>query len=189
MTGHDSYNDSELIALLKEGDLDAFTIIYNRYYGVLYRHAYSRIPEREAVRDIMQEIFIFLWNNRRDLNFNSSLSAYLCTTVRNKVLNVIKHEKVKADYIASFTNFLESGVSLPDEAIRTKQLVALVEKEVDSLPPQMRLIFQMSRNEYLSYQEIADQLHISPLTVKKQISNSLKILRVKLKTHFSMFFL
>jgi RNA polymerase sigma-70 factor (family 1) len=186
---YDSYSDNELINLLKEGDLKAFTAIHDRYYNVLYRHAYSRIPDREDVKDILQEIFIFLWNNRESLDFSSSLSAYLCTAVRNRILNIIKHEKVKSGYVESFKNFLETNEPLPDESVRTKQLVELIAKEVNSLPSQMRLIFQMSRNEHLSHREIADELNISPLTVKKQINNSLKILRVKLKAHFFMFFL
>lgn len=189
MCVYDSYNDDDLVSLLKEGDLEAFTAIHNRYYGILYRHAYSRIQEREEVKDILQEIFIYLWNNKEDLAFSSSLSAYLCTAVRNKILNIYKHEKVKSGYVESFQAFLENSAPLPDEAIRTKQLVALVEKEVESLPPQMRLIFQMSRNGHLSHREIAEELNISPLTVKKQINGSLKILRLKLRAHFYMFFL
>ena len=189
MSVYDSYNDGDLITLLKEGNLAAFTAIHNRYYGILYRHAYSRIQKRDDVKDILQEIFIYLWNNRENLAFNSSLSAYLCTAVRNKILNILKHEKVKSGYVESFNAFLGDSGPMPDEVIRTKQLVALVEREVNALPPQMRLIFQMSRNEHLSHCEIAEELDISPLTVKKQISNSLKILRLKLKAHFYMLFL
>lgn len=189
MSVYDSYNDNQLVALLKDNDLEAFTTIHKRYYGILYRHAYARVSEREDVKDILQEIFLFLWNNREDLNFSSCLSAYLCTAVRNKILNILKHEKIKSGYIESFEKFLENDSVLPDELIRTKQLVGLIEKEVELLPPQMRLIFQMSRNGHLTHREIADELNISPLTVKKQINNSLKILRLKLKAHLYMLFL
>ncbi len=188
MSEYNSYSDIELTDLLKQGSLNAFTTIHKRYYGILYIHAYKRLPDREEVKDILQELFISLWNNRETLNINVDLKTYLYTCTRNKILNIFKHQKVKSDYITSFSKFLEASEPQPDEALRVKELIALVEAEVDALPPQMKLIFQMSRNANLSHREIAEKLDISPLTVKKQVNNSLRILRVKLSAHFFMLF-
>lgn len=185
---YDSYNDDELVALLKQDVLEAFMAIHNRYYALLYKHAYSRLPQPEEIKDILQEIFIYLWDHRATIEFSSSLSVYLYAAVRNKILNVFKHQKVKTAYIKSFQQFLERDTPLPDENIRTKQLAALIEAEIESLPTQMRLIFQLSRNAQLSHRQIANELNISHLTVKKQINNSLRILRSKLRTHLNLFF-
>jgi RNA polymerase sigma-70 factor (family 1) len=188
MFGYESYDDVELIVLLRRGDLDAFTTIHKRYYGVLYSHAYKRLPDREEVKDILQELFTYIWNNKETIKFNINLQAYLYTAIRNKILNVFKHQKIKSDYITSFEAFLVNEEPTPDETLRIKELINIINAEVSALPPQMRLIFEMSRNANLSHNEIAEKLQISPLTVKKQVNNSLRILRVKLGTHFFMMF-
>ena len=188
MPAYDSYNDNELFILLKKGDLKAFTAIHRRYYGILYIHAYKRFPDREEVKDILQELFTSLWNSREEINFNANLKAYLYTAVRNRILNVFKHQKVKSNYITSFQQFKDQFEPTADEPLRMKELISLIDAEVRELPPQMRLIFEMSRNSNLSHHEIAEKLNISPLTVKKQVNNSLKILRVRLGTHFYMLF-
>lgn len=186
MAALDTLHDNELLSLLKRGDIGAFTAIHSRYYGLLYVHAYKRLNEREEVKDILQELFSYLWNNRETINFNSSLPAYLYTATRNRVLNVYKHQKIKSDYITSLHEFVNNTEPMPDEILREKELIALVEKEVAALPSQMRLIFEMSRNQQLSHQEIANLLNISPLTIRKQVNNSLKILRLKLGSYFYM---
>jgi len=188
MPTYDSYSDDELANLLKEGDLAAFTTIHHRYYGVLYSHGYKRFPDREEIQDILQDIFTCIWNNRESINFNINLQAYLYTAIRNKILNVFKHQKVRSDYLISFENFAVNDEPIPDEALRIKELIAIVEAEVNTLPPQMRIIFEMSRNENLSHKEIAEKLNISPLTVRKQVNNSLRILRAKMGIHFFMLF-
>jgi len=188
MSGYDSYSDVELTALLREGSLDAFTSIHRRYYGVLYSHAYKRLPDREEVKDILQELFTFIWNNRETINFNVNLQAYLYTAVRNKILDVFKHQKIRSNYVTSFASFLINNEPTPDETLRIKELITIIDAEVSTLPPQMRLVFELSRNANLSHHEIAEKLNISPLTVKKQVNNSLRILRVKLGTHFFMLF-
>jgi DNA-directed RNA polymerase specialized sigma24 family protein len=63
MSKYDSYSDDELTTLLKQGDLAAFTAIHRRYFGVLYSHAYKRLPDREEIKDILQELFTCIWNN------------------------------------------------------------------------------------------------------------------------------
>lgn len=190
MSHYRAYSDKELACLLNDSDEAAFTEIYNRFYGVLYRHAYKSLPDPEAVKDVLQEVFVYVWNNRDNINPEDNLAAYLYTSVRNKVLNNFRHLKIKNDYITSFQNYLDTGKQPEaDEAIRIKQLIAIVEAEVAMLPPQMRLIFQMSRNNNFSHQEIADQLNISVLTVRKQVNNSLKVLRLKLGSKFFLLFL
>lgn len=188
MSTYDSYSDVELTGLLRQGDISAFTAIHSRYYGVLYIHAYKRLSDREEVKDILQELFTCIWNNKETIHLNINLKAYLYTAVRNRILNAFKHKKIRSDYIVSFEQFFSHNGPAPDETLRIKELIAIIDAEVSALPPQMRRIFEMSRNANLSHQEIAKELNISPLTVKKQVNNSLKILRVKLGVHFFMLF-
>ena len=185
MALYGKYSDDDLITLLRQDDISAFTAIHSRYYGALYQHAYKRLPDRDTVKDLLQELFIHLWDQRTSIDIKGSLQAYL----RNKVLNVFKHEKVKANYITSLINFEETCESTTDENLRNKELIALIKAEVSSLPPKMKLIFELSRDSNLSHNEIAEILEISPLTVRKQVNNSLKILRAKLASHLLTLFL
>ncbi|MBP8067797.1 MAG: RNA polymerase sigma-70 factor [Pedobacter sp.] len=180
MTPHSSYSDFELVNLLKEGDRFALNEIYKRYQGILYSHAYRRLPSREDVRDIIQELFVYLWTHREQLEFKISLSSYLYASVRNRILNQARNQKVRENFASSLQKFLDSGENITEDAFLEKELKLLIEKEVTALPKQMRTIFEMSRNLDMSHHEIAHKLEISPNTVRNQVHNALKILRIKL---------
>jgi len=180
MAFYNSYTDLELIALLKKDDKVALAEIYRRYQGVLYSHAYRRLPDREEVRDIIQELFVYLWSNRKQLHMTVSLSSYLYASVRNRVLNQYRNKKVRDNFAASLQEFIDQGENVIEEQLREKELALLVEKEIAALPDQMRLVFEMSRKLEMSHNEIAGALNLSPHTVRNQVHNALKILRVKL---------
>ncbi|MET4545978.1 RNA polymerase sigma-70 factor (family 1) [Pedobacter africanus] len=180
MAIYSSYADADLVALLKAGDKAALKEIYARYQGVLYSHAYRRLPEREEVRDIIQELFVYLWANRRQLQFKTSLSAYLYASVRNRVLNQYRNRQVRDNFAASLQEFIDAGENAIEDQFREKELRLLIEREVAALPEQMRIVFEMSRNRDMSHSEIADELGISPNTVRNQVHNALKVLRTKL---------
>ncbi|NQX41601.1 RNA polymerase sigma-70 factor, ECF subfamily [Pedobacter steynii] len=189
MNDYREFSDVELCRLLTEGNHAAFNEIHKRYYSLLYRHAYKRLPHREEVKDILQELFAFIWNNRNTLVLSSGLASYLYVATRNRVINVFNRQKIRDEYADSLQGFLDQGENITDWAIRVKELTILVEKEVASLPPQMRKVFELSRNAHMTYQEIGEMLNTSPLTVKKQIHNTLKILREKLGANvFFLFF-
>jgi len=186
---YQSHTDHQLLGMLKLGDKAALNEIYKRYQGVLYSHAFRRFPDREEVRDVVQEIFISLWHNREHLQVETSLAAYLYTSARNRLLNIIRHQKVQNAYIHSLQTFIDKGENITDEKLREKELVRLVEQEVATLPAQMRLIFEMSRHLNMSHQQIAAELNLSPLTVRTQVRNALRILKVRLGPRiFSIFF-
>ncbi|SMG44830.1 RNA polymerase sigma-70 factor, ECF subfamily [Sphingobacterium psychroaquaticum] len=181
--------DIELVRLLRNGDHDALERIYKRYHHVLYSHAYRRLPDREEVRDILHEIFINLWQNRDTFFITSSLSAYLYAAVRSRVLNVVRNQKVRDSYAQSLQAFMDEGVEVTETKFREKELIRLVEQEVRALPTQMRIIFEMSRFQERSHKEVAEELNISPQTVRTQVRNALRILRVKLGDNiFTLFF-
>ena len=160
MTATNNFTDNELLLLLKAGNVGAFTILYDRYYDVLYRHAYRRLPEGEEVRDILQELFLYLWNNRESISFTTGFAAYMYGAVRNRILDVYRHQRIISDYIVLFQQYLNDAQPIPDAILREKELIALIEKEVAALPAKMRLVFELSRNKNLSHQEIADRTKI-----------------------------
>lgn len=180
MTPLSNATDHDLVSLLREGSKEAYTEIYNRYKWLLHTHAYKKLGDRDAANDLIQELFASLWTKRGDIYLTSTLSAYLYTAIRNRVLNIIEHRQVETKYIDSLADFAAGYTAATDHLIRERQLTALIEKEIAALPPKMREVFQLSRKSHLTHNEIAQHLNISEQTVKKQIKNALKILRVRL---------
>src|SRR5690606_35003572 len=113
--------------------------------------------------------------------------GYLYTSIRNKVLTAITHKSVKTNYELSLKEVMETDFCITDHDVRESLLADIIESEVDSLPPKMQNIFNLSRKEHLSHLEIAEQLDISPATVKTQVNNALKFLRKKLEVHLRLF--
>nr|WP_121273256.1 RNA polymerase sigma-70 factor [Pedobacter schmidteae] len=176
---HSDFSDDELVTLLKQGDQAAFTEIYTRYSPVLLAHAYRVTRDKELARDLVQELFMDLFQNAANLNINTTLAAYLYTCIRNRVLNAIKHEKVKASYLEQIAAYQKEEVCYSDEAFRTKELTDIIEAEVARMPPEMRKIFNLSRKQYFDRKQIANQLNISENTVRNQLHLALKKLRNK----------
>lgn len=178
MTNYNACNDTQLLNLLRSGDGMAYTEIYDRYALVLLGHAYNKTRSRNEAKDIVHEVFTTLWAKRGSLQIDH-LAGYLFRSVRNVILNQVAHRAVQDKFIKSMEKFA-AGSELPDHLVREKQLAAIIEHAIASLPPKMREVFILSRKEHLSHREIADLLGISEQTVSKHITNALKILRVKL---------
>ncbi|GAA3973148.1 RNA polymerase sigma-70 factor [Pedobacter ginsengiterrae] len=185
MSNYRSLTDNELFGLIQSGDKYAFEEIYERFNGLLYIYACKLVSDREDARDIVQEIFVYLWSNP-NIKIKSQLSAYLYTAVRYKVFDWLDKNKSKSNYLLSLENFIEQGNCITDDYIREREFASIIEKEVSLLPPKMRQIFEMSRQQNLSQKEIAELLHLSDKTVKKQMSNALKVLRLKLTSFISL---
>jgi RNA polymerase sigma-70 factor (family 1) len=182
-------SDSELADKISTGDSAALTEIHSRYYAVLYAHAYKRFPYREEVRDILQELFTYLWDNRENIELTTGVPAYLYTAVRNRLLKLHRHQKVRGQYAESLQGFIDEGRDTTYEQVLEKELLASIEREIASLPQQMRLVFELSRNQHLSHNEIAEKLNLSPHTVRTQVRSALRILRIKLGANiFFLFF-
>ncbi len=175
-------SDAELVVLLKTGDHAAFTEIYNRYMGVLYLHALKLVKDEDEAQDILHELFAALWTKAPELVLKNTLSAYLYRAVKNRVFDVLTHRKIKQSYLESLQDYIDQGSWNTDETLRAKELSDLIEKEVTHLPAKMREIFELSRKADKSYKEIAEELTLSDKTVKKQINNAIKILRLKIHT-------
>jgi len=175
----DQYPDDRLFLLTREGDRGAYTVIYQRYSGLLYLHAYNMMRNREEARDIVQEIFTNLWNGRQSLEIKSNVSGYLYAATRNRVLKSLARKKVQSSYLSTLTEHTETD-NFTDFRVREKQLSYLIEREIDNLPEKMREVFLLSRKTNLKHKEIAEKLGISESTVKTQINNALRILRAKL---------
>ncbi len=180
MNAYANFEDEQLVDLLRSDDYAAFDEIYRRYGSVLFLYARKILPDTCDAEDIVQEILSYLWLKRTELHITSSLASYLYSSVRHKALNLIGRQKFMTRYLDSLGDFMEKGEYITDESVREKELLRIIDKTVAELPKKMREIFELSRNEQLSQKVIAEKLNLSDKTVKKQVSNALKILRLKI---------
>jgi len=183
------FTDSQLIDFIKSGDQSAYLEIYDRYKNLLQQHAYNRLGDMDEVEDLLQELFIHLWDKRESINLTTSLSGYLFSAVRNRIFNIYHKKQRETSYLDSLQDFINQGVYSTDLLVREKEFSAIIDKEILALPPRMREVFLMSRNENLTHKQIAERLGTSEQTVSTQIRNSLKLLRVKLGSLFVLMLL
>lgn len=167
----------------------AFTEIYDRYFWLLHAHAYKWMRNREETKDIIHELFLALWEKRETLSFEPSLLSYLSAAVRNRIFNLLSHKRIESEYITSLDSFINEGTCPTDHLVREKQLTEIIEHEIAGMPYKMREVFELSRKENRSHKEIACQLNISELTVRKHVQHALKILRYKLGIYLILSFL
>lgn len=172
--------DSQLLDLVKTGDESAFAEIYERYWTVMYVHVLKMLGDEDDSKDLIQELFTSLWLKGAQIEFSTNLSGYLYISARNKVINMIRQNKIRKDYLSSLAEFGAQTSNTTLEQLNVRDLHTAFEREVQSLPYKMRQIFELSRKQNLSHKEIALRLDISDKTVKKQISNALKIIRLRL---------
>jgi RNA polymerase sigma-70 factor (family 1) len=189
MNAYADLSDLEVFSLLKEDNHLAYTEIYDRFHALLYVYGVKITKDEHEAEDIVQEVFFYLWDKRKSLTFTSSLSSYLYSAVRYKFFNLLDAKKVRSDYADSFHDFIEAGRFETDHLIREKELASLIEREIAILPAKMREVFLLSRKEHLSHKEIAEKLGISEKTVKNQVNNALKELRLKLGLFSFLIFL
>jgi RNA polymerase sigma-70 factor (ECF subfamily) len=165
---------------LRSGRESAYEQLFKDYYKPLTVFANGYVEDLESGKEIVQDLFVHLYEKRKTLVITSSIKSYLYQSVRNRCLNHIKHrqmQRIHHDRMKPAKDFSDDL----EERIRENELEHLVFKVVDKLPPQCKKIFTMSRVSGLNNGEIAEQLNISKRTVETQISNALKILREKLK--------
>jgi RNA polymerase sigma-70 factor (family 1) len=168
--------DSELILLIKQEEEQAFTEIYNRYWEKMASYAIRLTKSEEEAADIVQEIFVSLWNRRAILVIKSTLGAYLIRSTRNLCLRYIERNINTFDFLDKITEqAVDSSLNI-EESISLKELQENIDLGIAKLPKKMREVYLLSRDEQLSYREIAKKLDIAEGTVKKQISNALKII-------------
>lgn len=179
------YSDEQLLSLLRVRDQRAFTEIYDRYWGWAYAHIYKMLCDEEEAKDGVQEVFSKLWLKAPEIKSNHNLKGLLFCSARNLVFNLMEKNRVRQDHMKSLLSFANTVAPNTVDRIDEKQLAVLIESEIQKLPPKMREVFELSRNEQLSHEEIAHKLNISYQTVKKQVQNALKVIRPKIN-HFGM---
>ncbi|WP_181305449.1 RNA polymerase sigma-70 factor [Rufibacter sp. XAAS-G3-1] len=172
--------DQELHHLLKTDEKLFMETLFKQYYALLCRTAVRFTKDTEAAEDLVQEVFCKIWQNREVLEVNTSYKAYLIRSVTNQALNYLEKQKrlVLAEDTSPFEASLSANTTM--ELLAGTEMESRIQQALNDLPPQCRLIFEMSRFEELTYKEIAETLQLSPKTVENQMGKALRMLRERL---------
>lgn len=173
MLPYGNYTDEQLLDMLKGSDEAAFTEIYQRYAIILYQFAWNILKDEEECKDAVQEVFVWFWNNRCNIQV-TALKYYLLAAVKYKLIRVIQNSKRRDEILSARPLRAESSV---EEILELKELQAVISQFTQSLPPRAKKIFHLSRQQYLSNREIASRMQISEKTVENQMTITLKKLR------------
>ncbi|MEM8510456.1 MAG: RNA polymerase sigma-70 factor [Bacteroidota bacterium] len=168
-----------LVEHLKLGDERAYTFLIDQYHHLLCNFAYALIRNRNKAEDIVQNVFLKLWERRLELNTELSLNSYLRRLTYNEFVDTYRKQKSISSVELRYHNALNAMLEQEDFSDK-KKLMDLVNKEIDKLPFRCREIFVMSKKEGLTNKEISDYLDISIKAVEAQISKAFSRLRNRL---------
>ncbi len=172
------HTEKELLILASQGSETAFTELYHLHKDKLYGFLLGITKSEELTLDLIQDIYMGLWINRANLPEIENLGGYIFKSANNKAINALKRLMNESNILKKLpdSNFSNSNNNI-ETNLEYKSLEQNLNGIIKSLPSQQRLVYTLSREYGLKYEEIADQLHISPLTVKNHIVQALKTIR------------
>lgn len=169
-----------LFERLKSGDAVAYAELYERMAKPLLIYAYKRLDDMSIAQDVLQEVFLGIWERRKEIVVPDSVEAFLYRSVLNNVLNKIRKEKSRQQYVDSFIHYHELHDSSVEEDLFEKEFFEILFIEINALPPKMSEVFKLRFFENLSNAEVAERLGISHHTVATHMKRALASLRGRL---------
>ncbi len=175
----------ELVTRICNGSAEAFEQLFRLHYSNLHRFLWGYVKSTHIAEELVQEVFLKVWEYRKTLNSDENIKTYIYKIGRNKAIDYLRHQQVVQKWEEE-KKALHSFSLVPkelDDKIHNKFLLGEIKKAIEELPEKRRLVFILSRYEDMSYKEIADVLEISVNTVETQISRALKLLREKFSSY------
>jgi RNA polymerase sigma-70 factor, ECF subfamily len=169
-----SRSDSDLVGAIRDSDAKAFKSLYYRYHDPLFRYVWYRTHSPESAKDTLQEIFTRLWQNRRSLDPEKSIKAYLYRIAHNLLVDNFRKEGREKSFRTG------SRPQVPGTTEGDADMRMDVQSAIDSLPDDLRIAFMLNRYQALKYAEIAEVCGVSVKTVESRIGRALDLLRKKL---------
>lgn len=169
--------DKALLISLSEGDELAFVKIYNQYRYKVYTYAYQLSKSADTAEEIVQNVFIRIWQKRAQIDTSRSFNGYIKKITLNHVLNHLKKIGREKSLQQEVSQLMEISASRTEEQLLEKELRKIYTDAIAMLPAQKKLIYQLSRSEELSHEEIALKLNISKNTVKNHMVEASRFVR------------
>lgn len=180
MNDFNSYTNEELMQEIKADNMFAFDALYGKYSRKLYRFGYSILKSKEDSENLIQDVFLNLWENRHKVEKNASIQSYVFTIAYNSAISILR--KKTKDF--QFVEYLKSLQEITEEPANVEleynELTAKLDMIINELPQRQKEVYLLHKVEGLKYNVIAEQLHISVNTIENHMSRALKTIREKL---------
>ena len=181
MSSPEKYTDRDLFRLIALGDEPAFAELFRRYDRRIYPFVLKMIKSPILAEEITQEIFIKIWRHRESLSVIEQPESYILTIAARHTLDQIKKRLNEHKMLQRFSAGLSPTHNEPEELLLLKDTEELIQRAVDQLPPQQKSVYLLSRQQGLSYEEIGQELKISPNTVRNHLVKALATIRIWLE--------
>jgi len=175
--------DHELLEMLRDDNISAFDVLFNRYWKSLFIAAQVRLGDDEAAKDIVQNLLIDVWQKRNELQINTSLEQFLFGAVKRKVLNHFRSEGIRQNAMENALSRMNDVIYKEENLSSYFDLEKIVSEEVEEMPVNMKRAFLLRSDSY-SVKEIAENLNLAEQTVSNNITEALKRLKRRLKIEY-----
>jgi RNA polymerase sigma-70 factor (ECF subfamily) len=178
--------DPALLARIASGDEAAFRQVYVFYYKRLCLFAYALVKTREPAEEIVEDVFVRIWQQRETIPSIQNIRVYLYTAIKNSALNYLS-QKARQSITEPFDHIhigVESPTATPEQILITAEIQQKIQTAVEALPPRCKMIFKLVREDGLKYKEIAGILNISVNTIDAQMAIAIKKITAAIGTEF-----
>jgi RNA polymerase sigma-70 factor (ECF subfamily) len=176
-----NYDESSLVIRLHQGEVSAFDVFYFRYYDAVYSNVFRLTRDAMVCQDILQEVFVTLWEKRMSLDPEQSVAGWLFVVSYNKAVthlkNRLKLSRLSINVDVTLQSFSEPGVPVQERQAK------LLEEAIEQLSPQKRKVFELCKLQGKTYEETAIELRISKHTVKEYLSAAVVYVKDYIRQH------
>jgi len=178
--------EKTLVEQFRDGSHQAFGVLYTRYHDLLINYCNQYLNDRDEAEDIVQDVFLQLWETREALNVDLSFSGYVHTLTRNRIMQKFRQFDVHARYAQYILVHAKEATNETEESIEYNDYAALLNELIEHLTPKQKEVFKLSRIEGRTYKEIAELLHITVPTVQTHAYLGMKKIKDFLKQHVNI---
>jgi RNA polymerase sigma-70 factor (ECF subfamily) len=178
------YSDEKLMQEIRADNMYAFDALYVKYCKRVYKFAYSILKTREETENLMQDVFLNLWENRHKVEKDSSVKSYIFTITYHSAISVIRKKARESEFVLYLKSVQKIDEEPVDVVLEYTELKNKVDEIINALPKRQKEVYQLHKVEALKYNEIAERLHISVNTIENHMSRALKAIREKIGNYF-----
>lgn len=175
------FDEKELLNRLAAGDENAFVTLFNTYQDYIFKVVYQFVKSQALAEELVQDIFLKVWQERQKLPEVQHFQNWLFILARNHLLRTIRRMALERKVRLAWTEERPINENTTDYKLRNSQFNELLQETINNLPPQQQAVLRLAKEQYLTYEEIAQQLSISPNTVRIHMSKALAAVRKALK--------
>lgn len=182
-TATETYHEQTVLLKLQQGDSDAFLALYNHYHSALYHYILRFVKSPAIAEDVLQDVFLKIWEIKNRINPELSFKAYLYRICRNSVFKLLKKMAVDENLRVEVMQQLTQSVADADLKLLWQQYESILQTAINNLSPQRQKVFRLCREEGKTYEQVANELGISRNTVKEHMVLAMKLI----KEHFEQY--